>query len=56
MIIGERNLIIGLKNAILSNNSISTFFYITKQYNYIINKFNIFLFKILPVSNAPPHI
>jgi hypothetical protein len=54
MIIGEKNLIIGLIDTIISEKSKSIFFYIVEQFNYIIQDFNSFIFKITPVSTAPP--
>lgn len=54
MIIGENNLIIGKVFAIISDFSISVFFYIKKQSNYILNTVIDYITKIIPVSTAPP--
>lgn len=54
MIVGEKNLIIGCLDSCISDLSKSTFFYIKKYYNYLIRMFCSFLYKINPVSTAPP--
>lgn len=56
MIIGEHNLIIGKINAVISDFSMSLFFYIENKiiFNiYIIKKY---IKKILPLVNSPPLI
>ena len=54
MIIGEKNLIIGNIDTAICELSKSAFFYIQKQFNYLTKNFNLFFFKIIPVSTAPP--
>lgn len=54
MIINERNLIIGKINTIISEKSISVFFYIEEQINFILDNLKQFVLKIIPVSTAPP--
>lgn len=54
MIIGEKNIIIGKINAIISEYSISIFFYISKQFNYSLKCLDLFFFKITEANNSPP--
>lgn len=54
MIINEHNLIIGKRHIIISEKSISVYFYIERQINFILESFCNFVFKIIPVSTAPP--
>lgn len=54
MIIGEKNLIIGKIQTLVSSFSISTFFNFEKQFNYIIKKLKKIYFKIPYLSNSPP--
>jgi hypothetical protein len=54
MIIGEKNLIIGKLDDIISETSKSAFFYIQKQFNYLIENLNLFLLKVIPASTSPP--
>ncbi len=54
MIIGEHNLIIGTIYSVISDFSISIFFRIEKQFNYILNSFKKIIFKIIPISTSPP--
>ena len=54
MIIGEYNLIIGTIYSVISDFSISIFFRIEKQFNYILKSFKKIIFKIIPISASPP--
>ena len=54
MIIGEYNLIIGTIYSVISDFSISIFFRIEKQLNYILKSFKKIIFKIIPISTSPP--
>ena len=56
MIIGEYNLIIGTIYSIISDFSISIFFRIEKQFNYILKSFKKIIFKITPNTTSPPNI
>ena len=56
MIIGEYNLIIGTIYSIISDFSISIFFRIEKQFNYILKSFKKIIFKIIPNTASPPKI
>ena len=54
MIIGEVGLIIGKVYSVISNFSISVFFYITKQQNFFIKKLKDIIFKLIPRNLSPP--
>lgn len=54
MIIGERGLIIGKIQTLISDFSISAFFYIKKQTNFLIKKINNIGFLNDIKNNSPP--
>lgn len=54
MIINEHNLIIGTKNTIISDLSISTFYYFSEQINYLSIIIKDTIFSIIPSSTSPP--
>lgn len=54
MIIGESNLIIGLKNTFISDFSISIFFYFIEQKNFVLKEIKSLINNIIPKSNSPP--
>ncbi len=55
MIIGEHELIIGYKNSIVSNFSISVFSHFITSTNYIIKKLKKIILYISQKSNSPPY-
>lgn len=55
MIIGEKNLIIGKIFSVISETSITLFYYIYKQINYIFKECSKITLKIIPISNSPPY-
>lgn len=56
MIIGEKECIIGKHLTCISEFSISVYFYIVQQKNYILTSFKQIFFKIIPTSISPPNV
>ena len=56
MIIGEKNLIIGKIFSIISDSSISLFFYIKKQINYTMTQYKKYIIEIIPRKTSPPSL
>lgn len=56
MIIGEKECIIGKHFTCISDFSISVYFYIVQQKNYILTSFKQIFFKIVPTSISPPNV